>query len=121
MQVRTVMMFKAIVGLVLGVLVLAVPEFAASLFGVTLDAGGVVALRLYGASALGHTCVNWFARHSGPSETRRAIVLGGFVYDGIGCVVALVGVLSGVMNPVGWVAVVLYLLLTVGFGYFLFR
>ena len=121
MQVRTVMITKAIVGLVLGVVVLAVPGISASLFGVTLDAGGALAFRLYAASAVGHGCANWFARNSGPSEARRALILGGFVYDGIGFVVALVAVLSGAMNPLGWLAVILYLLLTVGFGYFLVR
>jgi len=121
MQVRTVMILKAIVGFVLGVLVLAVSEVVASLFGVALGAGGVVAFRPYGASALGHTCASWFARNGGPSEARRAILVSGVVYDGIGFVVALVIVLSGVMSPVGWVAVILYPLLTVGFGYFLFR
>jgi hypothetical protein len=34
-------------------------------------------------------------------------------------VVSLIAVLAGVTNPLGWLVVVLYLFLTLGFGYFL--
>jgi len=121
MQVRTVFIFKAIVSLLFGALLLALPEATTAMFGVTLTAGGVLAARLYGASALGHACVTWYARNAGPSDARRAIILGGFVYDAIGFLLGLAAVLAGLTNPLGWLAVLLYLLLAVGFGYFFFR
>ena len=120
MKFRTLMVLKALVCLVFGVLFLVVPAQAMSLFGVTLDAGGVFAIRLYGAALVGNLLLCWFARGAGPSEALRAIVLALFVYDAIGFVVALVGVLTGVMNAMGLVAVLIYLLLALGFGYFQF-
>jgi len=41
-----------------------------------------------------------------------------FVYDLIGFVVALMVMLAGVMNGFGWAIVAIYLLLTLGFGYY---
>ena len=120
MKLRSLMILKALVGLLFGILFLAVPVPAMSLFGVTLGEGGVFALRLYGASLAGNLMLNWFARDAGPSQALRAIVLGGFVYDAIGLVVALVAVLTGVTNAMGWLAVLIYLVLTLGFGYFQF-
>jgi len=120
MKLRTVLVLKALICLVFCILFLVVPAQAMSLFGVTLDAGGVLALRLYGASLAGNLMLSWFARDAGASQALRAIVLAGFVYDAIGLVVALVAVLTGVMNAMGWLAVLIYLVLTLGFGYFQF-
>jgi hypothetical protein len=108
---------KAVICLVFGILFLAVPAWAMSLFGVTLDAGGQLMARLYGASLAGNLLVHWMARDSRPSNARTAIVWGAFIYDLIGLIVALVAVLSGVMGVLGWLAVLIYLVLTVGFGY----
>jgi hypothetical protein len=65
--------------------------------------------------------LTWFARNDAGSEALQATVLSLFVYDAIGFVVALMAVLSGVMNALGWAIVGLYLLLTLGFGYFQFK
>jgi hypothetical protein len=47
----------------------------------------------------------------------RSFVL--FVYDAIGFVVTLLAVFSGVLNPLGWGIVVVYLFFTLGSGYLL--
>jgi hypothetical protein len=49
-----------------------------------------------------------------------AAVLGLFVNDAGGLIVALVATLSGVMNALGWSVVAIYLLFPVGYGYFQF-
>jgi hypothetical protein len=63
--------------------------------------------------------LTWFARNSQESDARWAIVLALFVYDAIGAIVTLVATICGALNPLAWMIVVLYLLLAVGFGYFL--
>jgi len=108
---------KAAICLIFGILFLAVPALAMSLFGVTLDAAGELMARLYGASLAGNLLVLWLARDSGPSIARKAIVWGAFIYDAIGLIVALVAVLTGVMGTMGWLTVLIYLVLTFGFGY----
>ena len=119
MKLKTLLIIKAIVCLCLGIPILLVPNFVYSIFGTTLAAGGIFAAREYGASMMGNLMLTWFARNSQESDARWAIVLALFVYDAVGFVVSLIAVLAGVLNPLGWMVVALYLLLALGFGYFL--
>jgi len=116
---QTLMTIKAAVCLVLGLPILLVPMFFYSLFGASLNPGGEFAAREYGASLIGNLLLTWFARKVTPSEPRRAIVLDLFVYDAIGFVITLIAVLAGVLGPLGWFAMAIYLFLALGFGYFL--
>ena len=118
MKFQTLMVIKAVVCLALGALILLVPGFVYGLFGTTLSAGGTFAAREYGASLIGNLMVTWYARNAVESESRRAIILGLCVYDAIGFVVSLFATISGVLNPLGWAVVVLYLFFAVAFGYF---
>ena len=119
MKLKTLLIIKAIVCLCFGIPILVVPNFVYSIFGATLAAGGVFAAREYGASMMGNLMLTWFARNSQESDARWAIVFALFVYDAFGFVVSLIAILSGAINPLGWLVVVLYLLLASGFGYFL--
>jgi len=119
MKFKTLMIIKAFVCLALGLPILFVPIFLYSLFGTTLNAGGVFAAREYGASLIGNLLLTWFARDVIESDFRRTIALALCVYDAIGFVVTLMAVLSGVLGPLGWLAVLIYLFFTIGFGYYL--
>jgi len=119
MKYKTLMIIKAMVCLVLGIPILVVPKFFYGLFGVILDAAGVFPAWQYGASLIGNALLTWITRISRETRARRAIILGMTVYNGIGFVVTLIAVLSGVMNALGWGPVILYLFFTLGFGYFL--
>ena len=119
MKFQTLMIIKAIVCLSLGVPILLVPVFLYSLFGASLNSGGIFAAREYGASLIGNLMITWFARNAVQSETRRAVILGLCVYDAIGFVITLIAQFSGALGPLGWFAAAIYLFFTVGFGYFL--
>jgi hypothetical protein len=119
MKFQTLMIIKAIVCLCLGVPILLATVFTYSLFGASLNSGGVFAAREYGASLIGNLLLTWFARNAVESEARRAITLALCVYDAIGFVVTLIAQLTGVLGVLGWFAVVIYLFFTLGFGYFL--
>ncbi len=121
MKFQTMMVIKAVVTLVLGVPIVLVPAFIYSIFGVTLDSGGAFAAREYGAAMLGILMICWFGRYVAESPIRWALALGLCVYDAIGFVISLVAVVTGVLNLLGWSIVLLYLLLALGFGYFLVR
>ena len=118
MKLRNLMVVKAIVCLGFGILFLAIPGQLMSLYGVKLQEGGELMARLYGASLVGNLMLTWFSRNDPGSEALRAAVLGLFVYDAVGLIVAVVAMLSGVMNPLGWSVVAIYLFFTVGYGYF---
>jgi hypothetical protein len=118
MKFQTLMIIKAIVCLVLGLPILLVPGIFYSLFGVTLVAGGAFAAREYGASLMGNMLVTWIGRNAHASDARRGIIIALCVYDAIGFVISLIATLAGVLNPLGWFPVLLYLFLAVAFGYF---
>jgi len=121
MKFRTLMIIKAVVCLSLGVPILLAPVFLYSLFGTDLTPGGEFAAREYGASLIGNLLLTWFARKAAASETRWAIALALCVYDAIGFIITLIAQLSGVLGPLGWLAVVIYLFFAVGFGYFVLQ
>ena len=119
MKFQTLMIIKAVVCLSLGVPILLAPIFLYSLFGTSLNPGGVFAAREYGASLIGNLMLTWFARNAIESEVRRAIALGLCVYDAIGFVVTLIAQIMGVLGPLGWFAAAIYLFFAIGFGCFL--
>lgn len=121
MKLKTLLVIKAIVCLCFGISVLIVPNFIYSIFGASLTAGGVFAAREYGASMMGNLMLTWFARNSQESETRWVIILALFVYDAFGFVVTLLAIITGALNPLAWLIVLIYLFFTLGFGYFLFK
>ncbi len=119
MKLKTLLIIKAAVCLFLGIPILVYPNFIYSIFGATLTAGGVFAAREYGASMMGNLMLTWFARNSQESEARYVIILALFVYDAFGFIVTLLAIITGALNPLAWFVVALYLLLALGFGYFL--
>jgi hypothetical protein len=120
MSLKTVMIVKAVVCLTLGALLLVVPEFTFSLFGVSISDAGTFPAREYGAAMIGTLFLTWYARDAGESQARRAIILDLFIYDAIGVVITLAGLLSGWFNLLGWGIFAIYLFFAVGFGYFWF-
>lgn len=119
MKLKTLMIIKAVVCLSLGIPILLAPVFLYSLFGASLNPGGVFAAREYGASLIGNLMITWFARKATASEARRSIILGLCVYDAIGFVVTLIALITGVLGLLGWFAAAIYLFFAIGFGYFL--
>lgn len=119
MTFKTLLIIKAIVCLVFGVLLLATPAALLGILGGSLGAAGAFTAREYGAAVIGTLMLTWFARHSVESVARRAILLHLFVYDAIGFVVTLLVVVSGVLNALGWGIVAVYLFFTLGSGYLL--
>jgi hypothetical protein len=115
------MVIKAVVCLAFGILLLAIPDKLLSIFGATLNDGGIFTAREYGSSLFGNLFLCWFARNAGESDARRAIILALFVYDLIAFVMTAVTVVSGILNALGWLIVFVYLFFTLGFGYFLVK
>ncbi len=118
MKIRTLMIIKAIVCASFGAFILIAPETIYSILGISLDAAGVIPARQYAASLFGNLMLTWIAKDAGESIARKAIIIALTVYDALGFFVALAAVITGQMNALGWLIVLLYLFLTLGFGYF---
>ena len=121
MKLSYLMAVKAVICVVFGIGFVLIPGPMLSLYGVTLNPGGTMMTQLFGAAFILLSILLWFARNAPGSDVAlRAIVLAVVVGDTIGFIVALLAQLSGATNALGWVTVVLYLLLALGFGYFQF-
>jgi len=119
MTYKSIMVIKAAVCLVFGIILVSIPGALVSFLGAQLTPGGAFTSREYAASLFGNLMLTWFARNAAHSDARRAIILALFVYDAIGFVVSLLTVLSGILNPLGWFIVAVYLFFTLAFGYLL--
>lgn len=121
MKFSTLMIIKAIVCVILGPLLVLIPGPFGAIFGLTFSPGGAMLAREYGAALVGTCLLTWFARNSGESDARRAIILALFIYDAVGFVVTLLAGFAGVFNTLGWSIPLLYLFFTIGFGNFAIR
>jgi hypothetical protein len=121
MKFKNLMVIKALVCLVFGILMFAVPEELFSILGAVLTAGGMFTAREYGAALFGNMFLCWYAKNAAESDARRAIILALFVYDLIGFILTVFTTIEGILNPLGWFIALIYLFFTLGFGYFLFK
>jgi hypothetical protein len=119
MTFRTLLVTKALVCLFFGLILLAAPGALFGLLGGTLNAAGMFTAREYGAALIGTLLLTWFAKDVGASDARRAIVLDLLVYDGIGVVITVAALLSGVLGALGWGIAVVYLFFAAASGYVL--
>ena len=120
MKLGTFMAIAAVLALVFGLAFILVPAQLLALYGVTLEQGGQWVGRYLGSAFLGIGVLTWLGRKAAPGEGLRAILLGSFVLGVTGLVVAVLDSILGVGNALAWSTVVIYLFLTVGFGYFQF-
>jgi hypothetical protein len=121
MTFRTLLVIKAAVCLVFGACLLLAPASLLGLLGASLSGAGLFTAREYGAAMIGTLLLGWFAKDVQARDARGAILLDLLVYDGIGVIVTLAVVLTGVLNALGWGIVVVYGFFTAGSGYLLIR
>jgi Ca2+/Na+ antiporter len=120
MKLSNLFIFNAIAALVYGISSVIVPTTVLSLHGMTQGQTEALVGQFFGVSLIAIGLVTWFARNVTDKEAQRAIMTGLLISDVIGFIVVLLGMLSNLMNALGWVAAGLYLLLALGYGYFRF-
>ena len=119
MGLKTLMIVKAVVCLIFGVILLFFPAWILVLLGSTYGPGAAITAREYGAALIGVLMLTWLARDAEDSKARRAIITNLFIYDGVALIAMLILQLSGAMNALGWGVVFIYLFFTVTFGYYM--
>ena len=117
MKRSTFMAIAAVLAVVFGLGFILVPAQLMSIYGITLETAGQWTGRYLGSAFIGISVLTWLARNAEPGEGLRAVVLGDLVLSVLGLVVAILNAISGLGNALVWSTVVIYLFLTVGFGY----
>ncbi len=120
MKLKVLFIITAIVAIVFGVVFVIIPAQLYSLYGIESGAGLNYMGQLFGAALIAIGLISWQSRNAADSDARKAIIFSFFIADGIGFVVALIGQLNEILGSLGWLTVAIYLLLTIGFGYFQF-
>jgi len=118
MKLGTLFTINAVVAVIFGLAFLLAPEILLSYYGAKLGIAGTLIGRFFGGTLIGYGLLTWLARNAEASEARNAIVTALFISNAIGVIVALIGPVSGIVNTLGWSTVVIYLLFTIGYGYF---
>ena len=119
MKIKVLMMIKAIVVVVFGLGFIFLTETLMTFYGMEPSPGALTPARLLGQMFILAGLLLWLCRNTGEASTKRAFAIAVTIGDAIGTVVCLLATLSGMMNAMGWSAVAIYLILTLGFGYFL--
>jgi len=120
MKFGNVLLVNAIVALVYGIGLVLLPATVLSIYGVTPGPAVNLASQLFGVELLHVGLLCWLSRNVSDSPAQRAFIIASLIGQGIGVVVSLMGTLSGVFNAVGWSAVVIFLVLALGYAYLQF-
>ena len=121
MRLSHVYIFNTIVAIVYAIGLLIVPATIMTLHGISSDPSTLLMARYFGVGLLGIGLVTWLAHSSDKSQAQNAISLGLLISYLVGFVVSIQATLTGQMNALGWLPVVIYLLLVIGLSYFRFR
>ena len=121
MKIKLVMSIKAIVVIFFGLGFIFLTETLMSFYGMELSSGALVAGQLLGQMYFLIALLLWLCRNTQEASTKKAFAIAVTIGDAIGAVVCLLATLSGAMNAMGWSSVAIYLIFTLGFGYFLLK
>jgi hypothetical protein len=114
------MTVTAVGSLVFGLAYLLVPASVASIYGITLDPLDQYP-RFFGSALLGFAAINWLGRQVTSGPALRAILVGSFLASITGLLIAILQAVGPTGNALVWTTVLIYLLLSLGFGDFVFR
>jgi hypothetical protein len=121
MKLNSFLMLATIVAAVFGLAFLIGPSQLVALYGVTLTPATEVIGRIAGSVILGFAIVFWGARNGSGAETFKAMMMAGLIANGLDCLILLHATITGLVNGLGWLQVLINGALAVGFGYFAFR
>lgn len=121
MKIKHMMSIKAIVVVFFGLGFLFLSETLMTFYGMEITSGTLVASQLLGQMYVLIALLLWLCRNTMEASTKKAFAIAVTIGDAIGAVVCLLATLSGAMNSWGWSAVAIYLVITLGFGYFLLK
>jgi len=120
MKLNSFLMLATIVAAVFGLAFLVAPSQLVAMYGVTLTPATEVIGRIAGSTILAFAIVFWSARNENGAEVLKAVMVAGFIGNGLDFLILLHATATGLLNGLGWLQVLINGLLAAGFGYFAF-
>jgi hypothetical protein len=107
--------FAAVITIINGICYTLFPNALLPTYGIAPEATVALGFRFFGTALLTFGLIMWFVRGSHDWTAIRAVLIGASVGNIAGVVVSLWATLTGVLNVMGWVFVVTYVVLLVGY------
>jgi hypothetical protein len=105
-----------------GLAFLFIPVQLAAHYGVSLNTGGVLLARYFGAANIFLGMIFWSYSEVAPTaKSWPKLLRFSLIYNILQLVITLMAVLNGETNAMGWTSVALFALLAIGSVYFLTR
>jgi hypothetical protein len=120
MTLNNFLVIATIVAAVFGLAFLVAPSQLVALYGVVLTPATEVIGRIAGSTILAFAIVFWAARNENGAEVLKAVMVAGFVGNGLDFLILLHATATGLLNSLGWLQVLINGALAAGFGYFAF-
>jgi uncharacterized protein YjeT (DUF2065 family) len=121
MTSRSLLTITAVVAVLYGLGFVLIPDAVNAIYGVPSNPHTSLYTRFFGSALLGFGVINWLAKDFRSWEAIRGVLIGIVVTTGIGGVIALFAVVTGLSNAMTWTSVLVYALLFVGAVYALSR
>ena len=120
MKVAVFLAIAAAIAIIYGIAFILVPDFVVTTYGIPANAALDLMARYFGLTLLGMGLITWLVRETTDAKALRGLLSGLSVQGAIGLIVSIWGTVSGVMNGMGWSAVLIYAILLAGYLYYLF-
>ncbi len=115
MRPSSVFLAGGVLAIAFGLSFLVVPAMVLPMYGAPTDPATVLMSRFFGVALLQLGLMLYFLRDARDAATQRAMALAGIVGSVGGLGVALMGVMGGVVNALGWSTVAIYAALLLGY------
>jgi uncharacterized membrane protein YfcA len=107
----------AVISVLNGLGLLLTPSAVLVTYGIAPGPGAELGFRLLGLTLIEFGLINWFVRKSHDWTALRGLLIGGTVGYVLGLIVSLWATLAHLMNSAGWILVVTYAVLLLGYVY----
>lgn len=122
MTYKNITTVASIVSFIFALGLIFVPAQLTGTYNLSLNDSGILIGRLFGAALFGFGVLNWVGRNFTDGQAQQGLATANFAGDTVGFILALFSQMNGMagVNALGWVNVLIYLLLALGFGYLRF-
>ena len=120
MNYRTLFLLNSFIAFLLGLAFLIVPTLAIGQFGVDSYTSTRMMAQFFGTAMLALGLLLWFVKDVNSEVTQKRMGIALLVGSVAGLLVTVLGTLAGTMRTNGWMAILLYVILGLGYAFMVF-
>lgn len=114
---KGVLLANGILTLPFGVICLAYPADIFSSYGITLDAGGALVARGYGATLVGYGLLFYFQRNVSGLSQVKSLLIASIFFNLLETLIQAEAAIKEIVPPLIWLTITLHALLTMASAY----